>query len=457
MREPASFRDPSGFLFHEGSKLLRQVNLSYKKPYDLLMSSGLYEKLTKGGILISHQEIKHKGAEPQLAYKVIQPEKVDFISYPYEWSFHELKDAALVTLRLQQRALEFGMVLKDASAYNIQLHNGRMRLIDTLSFDIYEEGKPWDAYRQFCQHFLAPFALMAYTDIRLSQLMRVYIDGIPLDLAVKLLPFKARLNAGLLSHVYLHAAAQNWTSDQKSDKPSPANKMTRNALLGLVSSLESTVRKLDWKPAGTEWADYYDITNYSNNAFDEKKKIVSGFIQTCKPKQVWDLGGNTGVFSRLASEKGILTVSSDIDPSAVDRNYLEMKEKKETSIIPLVLDLTNPSAGMGWANRERESFTQRGPVDLVMALALIHHLAISNNVPLSQVAEYFAELGKWLVIEFIPKEDSQVQILLKNRKDIFDHYNQKDFESEFGKYFKLNLKKLVKGSKRTLYLFEKRR
>jgi ribosomal protein L11 methylase PrmA len=261
----------------------------------------------------------------------------------------------------------------------------------------------------------------------------------------------------LLSHVYLPAAAQNWTSDQKSEKPSPASKMTRNALLGLVSSLESTVRKLDWKPAGTEWADYYDITNYSNDAFEEKKKIVSSFIQTCKPKQVWDLGGNTGVFSRLASEKGILTVSSDIDPSAVDRNYLEMKEKKETSIIPLVLDLTNPSAGMGWANRERESFTQRGPVDMVMALALIHHLAISNNVPLGQVAEYFAELGKWLVIEFIPKEDSQVQILLKNRKDIFDHYNQKDFETEFGKYFKLSSKKAVRGSKRTLYLFEKRK
>jgi hypothetical protein len=457
MREPASFRDPSGFLFHVGNALYRQVNSLYKEPYDRLMNSGLYEKLIKGGILIPHKEVKVAAAEPKLAYKVIQPEKVEFISYPYEWSFHELKDAALVTLRLQQRALEFGMTLKDASAYNIQLHNGRMRLIDTLSFDIYQEGAPWDAYRQFCQHFLAPLALMAFTDIRLNQLLRVYIDGVPLDLASKLLPFRARLAPGLLSHIFIHSAAQTWSSDKAMDKKAAAGKVTKNVLLGMLDSLETAVRRLEWKPAGTEWADYYDATNYTRDAFEEKKKIISGFVAKCKPKQVWDLGGNTGIFSRLASSKDILTVSFDIDPAAVDRNYLDLKAGKETRIVPLVLDLTNPSAGIGWSNRERQSFMERGPVDMVFALALVHHMAISNNVPFAQLAEFFSRVGKWLVVEFIPKEDSQVQILLRNRKDIFDHYTQKDFETEFGKYFKLGSKTPIKGSKRTLYLFESRK
>jgi hypothetical protein len=332
-----------------------------------------------------------------------------------------------------------------------------MRLIDTLSFEIYQEGQPWEAYRQFCQHFLAPLSLMAYTDVRLNQLLRIYIDGIPLDLAVKLLPLRARLNTGLMNHIYFHAAAQAWSSNKTMDKRINKGGVAKNALLGMVDSLERTIRKLEWKPVGTEWGDYYDATNYTEDAFEEKKKIVTGFLSKCNPKQVWDLGGNTGIFSRLASDKNILTISFDFDPGAVDRNYLEMKAKKDTRLVPGVLDLSNPSAGIGWSNQERLSFMQRGPVDMIFALALIHHLVISNNVPLGQLAEFLSSLGKWLVIEFIPKEDSRVQLLLRNRKDIFTHYSQKDFEFEFNKHFKLFSKNAILGSKRTLYLFKSRK
>src|SRR6185436_4959816 len=184
----ASFRDPSGFLFSRGGILYRQVNRAYQKEYARLMESGLYEKLVKAGLLIPHVEVDQPPAVEVDALKVIQPDRVPFISYPYEWSFGQLKSAALATLSIQKRALKMGMSLKDASAYNIQFVHGKATLIDTLSFEVYEEGEPWVAYRQFCQHFLAPLALMALKDVRLNQLLRVYIDGVPLDLVSELLP-----------------------------------------------------------------------------------------------------------------------------------------------------------------------------------------------------------------------------------------------------------------------------
>ena len=207
---PASFRDPSGFLFFQEDILYRQVNLVYQENFNRLVESGLYDHLVNSGKLISHKETELPPPEPETAYKVIQPEQLSFISYPYEWSFSQLKDAALLTLDIQKRALQHGMTLKDSSAYNIQFppEDAKPVLIDTLSFEVYQEGSPWVAYRQFCQHFLAPLALMCFTDERLSQLLRVYIDGISLDLAGSLLPRRTKFNFGLLTHIHLHAAAQ---------------------------------------------------------------------------------------------------------------------------------------------------------------------------------------------------------------------------------------------------------
>ncbi len=452
----ASFRDPSGFLFTRDGSLYRQVNRAYAAEYDRLMASGLYEKLVKAGLLVPHREVDLPPAGPELAYKVIQPERVPFISYPYEWSFSQLKDAALATLSLQRRALKAGMSLKDASAYNIQFVNGKPALIDTLSFESYQEGQPWVAYCQFCQHFLAPLALMARRDIRLGQLLRVYIDGIPLDLASRLLPFGTRFNFGLLSHIHLHAKAQASFSGKGIPSPRPGAGMSKQALTGLIDSLEAAVRKLDWTPAGTEWGNYYAITNYSDAAFEHKKELVAEWSARLRPAVVWDLGANNGVFSRQAGAAAACVVSFDIDPAAVEQNYRQVREAKEKNILPLVLDLTNPSPAIGWHNRERESLGQRGPADMVLALALIHHLAISNNVPLPQLAQFFAEMGRWLVIEFVPKSDSQVQKLLQSRVDIFPHYVREDFEQAFQQYFKIEASLPLRESERTLYLMERR-
>lgn len=455
----ASFRDPSGFLFTRKGILLRQVNRVYADDYTRLMESGLYEKLVKAGLLIPHTEVDAAPADASLAFKIIQPERVPFIAYPYEWSFGELKDAALATLSIQKRALKLGMSLKDASAYNIQFVHGKPVLIDTLSFETYQEGKPWDAYRQFCQHFLAPLALMSARDVRLSQFLRVYVDGVPLDLASRLLPFASRLNFGLLTHIHIHASAQTRYADadvkQVSGSASERG-MSKNAFIGLIESLENTVKKLEWKPAGTEWGNYYEITNYTDSAFEHKKRIISEWLEQIKPALVWDLGANNGEFSRLASGRGIPTVAWDIDPSAVEQNYRRIKAEKEQSLLPLVLDLTNPSPALGWANAERDSFGQRGPAEMAFALALIHHLAISNNVPLPRVADFFADTCQQLVIEWVPKSDSQVQKLLRSRKDIFDNYTREGFESAFEARFKVNSAMDIPETERRLYLLEKR-
>ena len=268
---PSSFRDPSGFLFYLDGSIFRQVNTIYKENYDHLMNSGIYEILVADKLLIPHEEVDIEGVNPDLAYKIIKPELIPFISYPYEWSFSQLKDAALATLSIQKRSVDFGMSLKDCSAYNIQFRNGKPVFIDTLSFEKYHEGQPWVAYRQFCQHFLAPLALMSCRDVRLNQLLRVYIDGIPLDFTSSLLPFRTRFIFSLLSHIHLHARSQKHYADKAVDVS--GKRVSRMSFLGLINNLESAVKKLRWQPGGTEWADYYDDTNYSSDALGHKKQI----------------------------------------------------------------------------------------------------------------------------------------------------------------------------------------
>lgn len=450
---PASFRDPSGFLFQQNGVIYRQVNLVYKDDYDHLMDSGLYRALVDNNLLIPHEEVDIESPIPEIVYKIIRPEMIPFISYPYEWCFSQLRDAALTTLKIQRRALDFGMSLRDSSAYNIQFKNGRPIFIDTLSFGEYREGEPWVAYRQFCQHFLAPLALMSYKDIRLSQLLGIHIDGLPLDLASCLLPWRTRLRFSLLSHIHLHARSQKHFADK------PVNvkqqRMSRYAFLGILNSLESAVKKLKWQPGGTEWADYYQDTNYSPQAFEHKKAIVADFLGRVRPATVWDLGANVGIFSRLASDRGIPTVSFDVDPAAVEKNYLDYIARGDTSILPLVIDLTNPSPGIGWENKERMSLKERGPADVVLALALVHHLAISNNVPLSRIAGFLSDISHWLIIEFIPKTDSQVQRLLATREDIFPDYTRQAFEKEFSRHFTIDDSADIQESQRTLFLMRR--
>lgn len=456
---PASFRDPSGFVFTRDGALLRQVGSRYRAHYDALLASGLYRELVDAELLIPHDEVSTTHALEPGAYRVLRPEPVPFISYPYEWCFGQLRDAALTVLRIQREALTRGMVLKDASAYNVQFHRGRPVLIDTLSFELYREGEPWIAYRQFCQHFLAPLLLMAHVDSRMSQLLRAHIDGVPLDLAAALLPWKTRLRPGALLHVHLHARSLKKHAHGRPGAHRGAGRVSRTGMSALIDSLEAAVRGVRWEPVGTEWADYTETNRYGQTGRREKHRLVRELLGGLPgaPALVWDLGANTGEFSRRAAELGATVVAFDMDPAAVEINYRRTRREGERQILPLLMDLTNPSPALGWDHRERDSLVQRGEADVVLALALVHHLAITNNVPLPRIAGFLARLAPYLVVEFVPRSDEQVQRLLASREDVFEGYTPEGFQLAFETQFETVRAETIPGTERRLCLMRRKR
>jgi hypothetical protein len=444
---PASYRDPSGFLFTRGGVLYRHVAPSYAADYDALMSSGLYEQLTSSGRLVRHQEVD--AGESPGAHRVLKPDRVPFVSYPYEWCFSQLRAAARLTLDLLEAALERGLVLKDASALNVQFVGAEPCLIDTLSFEAYQPGAPWVAYRQFCEHFLAPLALMAYRDARLAGLWRAQLDGIPLDLASRLLPRRTWGRFGLLTHVHLHARSQA----RYADRPAPSRPVSvpLRALKALASSLRSAIDALPGPKPQSAWVDYDRTHTYSEPAQAEKEALVGDWLKALAPSQVWDLGANVGRFSRLAVEAGAYVVAFDSDPDVVEAAYGGARRAGTPRLLPLVMDLANPSPGLGWAGAERDSLGDRGPADVVLALAVVHHLALGRNVPLPLFAEWLARLGPTCIVEFVPKDDPQAQRLLRSRRDVFSDYGAAGFERAFSAHFDLAERRHLADSGRALY------
>ena len=464
-----SFRDNSGFVFKYNEEIYRQINTVYKDDYEQFMNSGLYDELVSKHMIVSHKEVDTEITGNGNGYKIIKPEQIKFITYPYEWCFSELKDAALLTLEIQKIALKHDMSLKDASAFNIQFKNGKPIFIDTLSFEKYKENAPWIAYGQFCRHFLAPLVLMSYKDVSLNKLLVTNIDGIPLELCCKLLPLRAKFNPANFVHIVLHAISIKKNENQshnsnmnrgneRSNQENLNPKFSKLAMSGLIDSLEDCIKNLKLPELKTEWGEYYTNTNYTPDAFYQKEEIVKEFIQTITPETICDLGANRGDFSRTAINACDKTfcLSFDIDPAAVELNYNLIKKNGEDRILPLILDLTNPTPAIGFANKERADFSSRFKCDAVLALALIHHLAISNNLPFENIASFFAKLGEYLIIEFVPKDDSKVQILLSTRKDIFSNYTEEFFEKVFSKTYTILAKKQIRNSKRIIYLMRRK-
>ncbi len=458
-RDPGSFRDPSGFVFSRDGELFRQINNSFAIEWDDLVASGLLGTLQERGLLIDHESAPiAAAATPELAHAVIRPQRVDFVSYPYEWSFGMLRDAALLTLEAQSVAFDRGFTIRDATAYNVQFQGGRPILIDTLSFERAKAGAPWIAYRQFCEQFLAPLALMAHRDVRLGLMLREFIDGIPLDLASLLLPRRTRWNLGLGPHIHVHARAQTRYADRGTEAAAATRKVSVSPLKqrALIDSLQRTIRRLDWTPVGTEWADYAENTSYGEDATAVKDDLVRRLLTDAGGTVVWDVGANTGRFSRIAAELGRRVVAWDVDPAATERHYRLIRRDGAERILPLVLDGANPSPGLGWAGEERRSLEGRSNADVVLALALVHHLAIGRNVPLDRIASFFARLAPRLVIEFVPKADPMVRKLLATREDVFPDYSLDGFRVAFGEWFTIDEEVVVTGTTRVLFRMSRR-
>jgi hypothetical protein len=455
MKIPGSFRDPSGFVFSDEGTVYRAVNVVYRDHFDHLITSGLYKKLSSQGLLISHEECSLPQLKFENLYKILKPRQIRFFSYPYEWCFAQLKDASLATLKIQRIALDHGMVLKDATGFNIQFVDGKPCLIDTLSFHLYEAGKPWIAYRQFCETLLAPLALASAKGHHWIRFLQIFLNGIPLRIPHKSLPFSSRFKFGLALHIHLQAKSiEKVIKSSQPTQRKPLN-FRKESFYGLIASLEQTIKSLPEPKPDFGWQEYYQSKDYLGY-FEAKKLLVAQFLKEADARYVWDLGANDGAFSKLAAQTGAEVISLDSDHTCVSNNYKASSKEGVKNILPLVLDITNPTASAGWNTTERSSFIERGPADLVLALALIHHLAIANNVPLDDIASFFAQISKKLIIEFVPKSDRRVQELLANREDIFIRYRKEEFESAFKKYFQIVRSSEISGSGRILYLLNKK-
>ncbi len=465
-KEPASWRDPSGFVYRRDGVVHRQVQPSFAAEWQHFLDSGLHARLVERRMLIGHEDAPLSAAFDPSAHRVIRPEPIDFVSYPYEWTFGELRDAALLTLDAQLEALSHGMTLRDASAYNVQFRGVESVLIDSLSFARLEPDAPWVAYRQFCEHFLAPLALMAMRDIRCGRLLRSGIDGIPLDLAARLLPASSRLRLGLGAHLHLHARSQRQHADSAGSGRKAKLSLSRQ--IALIQSLRSTVSGLRWEPAGTEWADYADHTSYDDEATRSKEGIVGGMLSASGAgasgagaggrvaDAVWDLGANTGRYSAIASRLGWRVIAFDIDPAAAERHYRSLRRDGRTDTTPLVMDLADPSPALGWAHQERRSLQDRGGDSVLVALALVHHLAIGRNVPLPMLLGWLAELGSELIIEWVPREDAMAQRLLAARENIFERYTEEGFEAAAAERWTKVARSPIQGTARVLYHLRRR-
>jgi hypothetical protein len=450
-RVVGSYKDPSGYVFKKDGRIFRRINECYLDTYKHVRDSGLFQELIQKGLLIEHNEIlfEQGGEDP---HAIIQPRMIRYISYPYEWSFSELRDAALATLAIQRMAILKGFTLKDAHGFNIQFDGGLPALIDSLSFDRWDHT-PWEAYGQFCESFLIPLALMRYSGQSLNILLTNFLNGIPLEIGSKLLPLRSKLSMPLLMHVHLHASR---AAGSKTGNTSPSSKssqhFSKHSMLGLCLSLEKAIQSIR-PPKVESWA---ESRNYSQYASDQEIKFISSIMQEKRYSIIWDLGSNTGKYSILAANNSDLVIAIDSDPNCTEQLYQYCKKRQITNILPLRMDLVNPSAALGWELQERLSLFERGGCDLALALSLIHHLCISANIPIEYVARFFRSISNRLVIEFIPKEDPQVQTLLSSRKDIFTNYNRGAFETAFEQYFRIVRSEELSNSHRILYYMNRR-
>lgn len=452
---PASFRDPSGHVFFDGDILRRAINPIYFPQYKKLKESGFFKNLISNNLLIPHEETS--ASSEQI---VITPEPIPFITNPYEWSFEQYKHAALHTLKIQKYALSKGFVLKDASAYNITFHHGKPVFIDTLSFDFYDEGTPWRAYKQFITHFFGPLVLAKYHGTEVFKMMQTHIDGIPVKLISSLLPSRTKLSSVVYPNIHLLAKMESKHSEDYKVE-TKIGTLSRKAQENILQSLFEYIKDLKLKEA-SEWGDYYSKTNYDEAAFTAKKELIKKWIKPLSPQRLIDVGGNDGTFARTVIESVPQIIVTDIDSNAVDQNYKQLQKNKETNMLPFVCDVLQPAPGIGFNNTERNSLLERlskyAP-DVTMALALIHHITLSGNVPFEKSAAFFASFSKTLIIEFPTRADSWVESLLLRKREFinhFDFYNETEFENGYLKFFTLEKKEVIKGTKRILYLLKRK-
>lgn len=455
-----SFRDRDGRVYHFQGRVFRGLSASALESFRQLTQKDFYKKLSEAGKVVATRELA--ADENPLPADIrerwagfLEHEPVPVISYPYEWTFSMLKAAASLQLHVIERAVSNGFTLKDATPYNIQFVGREPVFIDIPSFEPLQKGEPWAGYRQFCEMFLFPLFLQAYKGCDFQPFMRASIDGVNVQQAAALFGFRDRFRKGVMSHVWLQSkldrryggSSENVRSNLKSAG------FNKELILANVRKLQKLVKRLEWDAKGSEWGDYAEFHNYSDEDHAHKEAFIRDSVSSEKPATVWDIGCNTGQFSRIAAAGSERVVSTDIDHVAVERIFLN--PETPGNILPLVQNVADPSPNWGWRNRERSDLQTRSKPDLVLCLALIHHVVITANIPLAEFIEWLAGLTDKLVIEYVSRRDDKVQTLLRNKEDKYQDYSRESIEANLRKHFEIRRQEEVNEGDRTLYLCTK--
>ena len=455
--EPGSFRDRDGRVFYIEGEVYRGLGEAAWADWLALSQTGFFESASAQGKIVATAEADL----PQEVLRSLNPlwvgtlrhERIPFVSYPYEWSFAMLRDAALLQLELLEAALREGMTLKDSSSFNIQWLGAKPVFIDVPSFQRRPQGEPWIGYLQFCQLFLYPLLLAAYKGLDFRSWLRGSIDGITPEECRRVMSTRDLLRSGVLTHVHLQAKLRQRTRDSERSVRRDLSRagFHEQLILNNVRGLRKLIRKLEPRETSSHWISYADDNSYAEEERRQKLEFVKAAVSRSGWRLVWDLGCNTGVFTRIASRHADYSVAMDSDPMVIDRLYRDLRREGHETILPLVCNLADPSPALGWRGAERKSIAGRGAPDLILGLALIHHLVIGANLPLEEVVEWLATFGAHLIVEFVAKDDPMAQRLLLNKVDQFGDYDREAFERLLSAHLEIVDRTELASGTRTLY------
>jgi len=456
--DTGSFRDRDGRIYSHGDRIIRGISANALAEFKKLESTAFYTRFLQNGQLVESKLLKPENVQlsPEIMQQwagFIEHRRIPVITYAYEWTFSMLRDAALLQLDLLEAALQEGMTLKDASPYNIQFDGGKPVFIDIASFETLPAGAPWAAYRQFCEMFLFPLMLQAYKGIHFQPLMRSGIDGVGVQTAAKLFGFRDRLRAGVFSHVWLQAKLDRRYGNTQQNVRSDLKKAGFNQamILANVRKLGKLIKKLSWQGEDSEWGGYEEFHNYSKSDHRLKEMFIHDSVAGSEAGVVWDIGCNTGQFAKIAAQHADYVLAMDLDHFTVERLYRDTRETGIKNILPLVQNIADPSPDWGWRNRERLDLSKRIRPDMVLCLALIHHVVISANVPMEEFVSWLAELSDQVVIEYVSRSDDKVKALLRNKDDRYSDYSRTELEKHLGKYFRIVRQQAMESGNRYLY------
>jgi len=448
-----SYRDTAARVVKKESEYYRYIFYEYKAEYDHLMQSGLYKELTQKDLLIKHQEIQIDTDDPKV-YKLLYPTQITYQSYPFEWSYSQWRKAIYAYLRINHIALKYGMILKDATPFNFYLTMGKAVMFDTSSFMFFNNGDKWIAYKQFCSEFLGPVTLMHYNGQKWARLTQTHLRGLPLTFISKQLPIKSWFHLNTLLHIHLHA---KYTFKKVIKRHSKNNGFSIDKISSLFEIILSGLRC--WtKPYQftIHWFGYYQNDIESNKYLIHKEQVITTWLEKLAPNTVVDLGANTGKFSFIAGRIAKKVIALEADDACVDGIESEIYKQCINNISATVMDLAESTSNIGLLNKEIKSIYTRTQSDVVLALAIVHHLKISDQLSFKQIAELLAVYTrKFAIVEFVPKSDNKVQLLLKDKTFNFSDYTEDKFINALLEWFTINEVVILQDSERTLFLLEK--